>query len=143
MTLPHSKTLRDLTLRDVYVSTLQTENAGLRARIAQLEQEIGLRIEVPLIFGLTEGEGKIVALLMGREIATKETLLVAVTRDPTGNVVPEIKIVDVYICKARAKLKKFGIGIETVWGRGYRIDQESKALINQYRGHGTQVAQAG
>ncbi len=33
----------------------------------------------------------------------------------------EIKIVDVFVCKARKKLKPLGIEIETVWGRGYRI----------------------
>lgn len=37
---------------------------------------------------------------------------------------PEIKIVDVFICKVRRKLRDFewqGAAIETVWGRGYRL----------------------
>jgi two-component system, cell cycle response regulator CtrA len=36
---------------------------------------------------------------------------------------PEIKIVDVFICKLRKKLAKFGVThlIGTVWGRGYMI----------------------
>lgn len=34
---------------------------------------------------------------------------------------PEIKIVDVYVCKIRRKLKGMGIVIKTDWGRGYRI----------------------
>lgn len=35
--------------------------------------------------------------------------------------VPENKIVDIYIHKARKKLKKLNIEIQTVWGTGYRI----------------------
>lgn len=38
---------------------------------------------------------------------------------------PEIKIVDVYVCKMRKKLADAGVKpslIQTVWGRGYKID---------------------
>lgn len=36
---------------------------------------------------------------------------------------PEAKIIDVFVCKLRKKLAKFGAGdlISTVWGRGYSI----------------------
>jgi two-component system cell cycle response regulator CtrA len=34
---------------------------------------------------------------------------------------PELKIVDVFICKLRKKLGESGRHIETVWGRGYRL----------------------
>ncbi|WCA57549.1 winged helix-turn-helix domain-containing protein [Agrobacterium tumefaciens] len=34
---------------------------------------------------------------------------------------PEIKIVDVYVCKLRKKLKPLSISIDTVWGAGYRM----------------------
>ena len=36
---------------------------------------------------------------------------------------PEVKIIDVYICKLRRKLTEAGVNglIETVWGRGYMI----------------------
>ena len=39
---------------------------------------------------------------------------------------PEIKIIDVFICKLRRKLANASGGmnyIETVWGRGYRIQE--------------------
>jgi two-component system cell cycle response regulator CtrA len=34
---------------------------------------------------------------------------------------PELKIIDVFICKLRKKLHDVGVGhlIETMWGRGY------------------------
>jgi two-component system cell cycle response regulator CtrA len=38
---------------------------------------------------------------------------------------PELKIIDVFICKIRAALKGYGADgyIETVWGRGYRMTE--------------------
>jgi two-component system cell cycle response regulator CtrA len=41
---------------------------------------------------------------------------------------PEIKIIDVFICKLRNKLKQKAEGvdyIETVWGRGYMLSESS------------------
>ena len=38
---------------------------------------------------------------------------------------PEMKIIDVFICKLRKKIKKAEARsplIQTVWGRGYRVD---------------------
>lgn len=43
---------------------------------------------------------------------------------------PEIKIIDVFICKLRKKLKPFGIEIATIWGVGYQMTADSKALID-------------
>lgn len=42
---------------------------------------------------------------------------------------PELKIIDVFICKIRNKLRKFGASyqIETIWGRGYRLVSEITA----------------
>lgn len=42
---------------------------------------------------------------------------------------PEMKIIDVFICKLRKKFDEAGANfdpIETVWGRGYRINTEGK-----------------
>jgi two-component system cell cycle response regulator CtrA len=39
-----------------------------------------------------------------------------------GENIPEVKILDVFICKIRGKLRRSGLDlIQTVWGRGYRI----------------------
>lgn len=42
---------------------------------------------------------------------------------------PEIKIVDVFICKIRKKLKPLGISIGTHWGRGYSLILEAAPEI--------------
>lgn len=39
----------------------------------------------------------------------------------------EIKIVDVFLCKLRKKLAPFDIGIETIWGVGYAMNDRAKA----------------
>lgn len=42
---------------------------------------------------------------------------------------PEIKIIDVYLCKARKKLDPIGIRIDTVWGKGYALAVAAKPSI--------------
>jgi DNA-binding response OmpR family regulator len=34
---------------------------------------------------------------------------------------PEVKIIDVFICKIRKKIDPLGLQIQTIWGRGYRF----------------------
>ena len=44
---------------------------------------------------------------------------------------PEIKIIDVFICKLRKKLANASFGknyIETVWDRGYTLRESDKAM---------------
>lgn len=42
---------------------------------------------------------------------------------------PEIKIIDVYICKARKKLEPIGVRIDTVWGKGYALAVSARPRI--------------
>lgn len=42
------------------------------------------------------------------------------------DVEPEIKIVDVFVCKLRKKLKPFGVSIVTVWGHGYSLEDRHR-----------------
>ena len=44
---------------------------------------------------------------------------------------PDIKVIDVMVCKTRKKLALHGIEIRTVWGVGYEIPEESKARARQ------------
>jgi two-component system cell cycle response regulator CtrA len=72
---------------------------------------------------LTGTEYKILAFLAQRQgsTLTKEMLL---NHLYSGMDEPEIKIIDVFICKLRKKLAAASGGsnyIETVWGRGYML----------------------
>jgi two-component system cell cycle response regulator CtrA len=46
---------------------------------------------------------------------------------------PDAKIIDVFICKLRKKLARASSGrdyIETIWGRGYAMREQSKPAIS-------------
>jgi two-component system cell cycle response regulator CtrA len=84
---------------------------------------------------LTAKEFAILQLLMLRKnmILTKEMIM---SQLYGGMDEPEIKIVDVFICKIRSKLAKAGLRdvIGTVWGRGYTVrdqrrDEEPSPLV--------------
>ena len=109
------------------IEGLEAENARLRERIAQLEAAMGMALITPLEWRLTPAEMRVFGVIMAREMATKDAVMAALYRDE-GRDEAEIKIVDVFVCKIRRKLKPFGIGIETVWGRGYRMGRDAKAL---------------
>ena len=71
---------------------------------------------------LTEKEYRILELLFLRSgsIVAKESFL---NHLYGGNDEPDIKIIDVFVCKLRRKLSQAGAGdvITTVWGRGYIV----------------------
>ena len=72
---------------------------------------------------LTAKEFAILELLVLRRnmIMTKEVIL---SQLYGGMDAPEIKIIDVFVCKIRNKLTKAGLPsvISTVWGRGYTVN---------------------
>jgi two-component system cell cycle response regulator CtrA len=72
--------------------------------------------------GLTVIEGGILTLLASRSgLVTKQTIMDVVYQ---GRDEPQIKIVDVFVCKLRKKIQRATGGldvIETVWSQGYRM----------------------
>ncbi len=75
---------------------------------------------------LTGLEFAVLELLVERRstVVTKRMFL---DRLYAGKDEPEAKIIDVFICKLRRKLKGSvaDLSIETVWGRGYVVDEHS------------------
>jgi two-component system cell cycle response regulator CtrA len=90
---------------------------------------------------LTAKEYRILELLSLRKgtVLTKEMLLDHLY---AGTDEPELKIIDVFVCKLRKKLAQATGGnhyIETVWGRGYSLRDPTEAAVPQKRGQ-TRVA---
>lgn len=84
-----------------------------------LEHALGLDVIPDAQYGLTRTESALYGLLTKVRVLSKERAFVALyghLDEP-----PQEKIIDVLICKVRAKLARHGIGVENVWGRGYRI----------------------
>ncbi|MCA0366790.1 MAG: winged helix-turn-helix domain-containing protein [Proteobacteria bacterium] len=117
----------DATARE---AALQAVIERLEDRVLELEEALGVLVLPPLEWGLTKNEGRLLGVLLEREIVTKDTAMAALYRD-RGDREPEVKIVDVFICKARKKLKPFGVSIETRWGVGYSMSPASKAAARR------------
>ncbi|MXV43993.1 response regulator [Saccharibacter sp. 17.LH.SD] len=79
---------------------------------------------------LTSKEYAILELLIIRKgaVLTKDTFL---NHLYGGIDEPEMKIIDVFICKLRRKLQRFGADhmITTVWGRGYILHDDQKLHV--------------
>jgi two-component system cell cycle response regulator CtrA len=76
---------------------------------------------------LTGKEFALLQLLMLRKnmVMTKDAIL---TQLYGGMDEPELKIIDVFVCKIRKKLAAVGLGdfIGTVWGRGYTVRDQAR-----------------
>lgn len=60
-------------------------------------------------------------------VRTKEQLLTSIYLVDADE--PEIKIIDVIVCKLRKKLTPLGVHIGTVWGHGYRLVATKQARV--------------
>lgn len=101
-------------------------------RLLQLETATGVRFETHPRYRLTNAEQTLLGILLAcKHVASKEhiyTLMYGMYLDP-----PELKILDVYICKLRNKLRPLGVNITTVWGRGWFLDTEDRAKVEALR----------
>lgn len=101
----------------------------LRERVRQLEEALApSSIIAPFEWGLTVSEARVFAHLASRAFATKQSIMMALYSDRPDQD-PEIKIVDVFVCKMRKKLTPYGVSIDTVWGQGYAL--QDRANWNQ------------
>lgn len=111
------------------LEALENENDILREKVLLLEEQlIGMAV-LPIEWGLTATEQRLMGALLKRDTCTKEQLLAALmTVDHHDE--PQIKIVDVFISKMRRKLRPFNIEIGTLWGRGYTIERGMRQRLN-------------
>ncbi len=104
----------------------------LEERVRQLEGELyHTEWEAPSEFGLTYMEARIVGALIARDKVCRQSFLIAATRDCAGTKTefPHTGLIDAKICHIRRKLKPYGLEIETVWGRGYRLTASSRQAL--------------
>lgn len=100
------------------------ETARLRDRIEELERLMGMRMVPPRLWGLTRQEADVLGILLRRQVMAHAQLFEAIWG---GDSECNIKIVEVVVCKLRAKLRPHGIEIRTEYGVGYFIPPDSKA----------------
>lgn len=106
------------------IASLRSENDELRATVRNLRDWLMPPIQFPRAWGLTACESRVLAALYGSPHGlTREALHIAAyeNEEPTS----EIKIVDVFVCKARVKLEPHGVLFRSIWGRGYALAPEA------------------
>ena len=109
------------------IAQLREENLWLRAELGLLVDEEQLA-EAQKWFRLTRSEALLLLTLVNTKLMTREVAMHALS-EAGYDYEAEEKIVDVFVCKLRAKLKPYGAGIERVWGTGYYLDQTSRRAI--------------
>jgi two-component system cell cycle response regulator CtrA len=111
------------------IRILEEENATLRDRNEFLETEIGKAHDAfPIFLDLTHQESICLGVLLKNQYPRKSTFMAALYSDQLDDQAEE-KIVDVFLCKLRKKIKPYGIEIETVWGQGYKMAEAHKATL--------------
>lgn len=117
---------------DARLEAIEAENERLRARVRELEEAMGMDFLAPLEFGLTGCESRVLGILLARDICTKKAIYAALYDSFIDDRDREPKIVDVFICKIRKKVRPFGVEILTVWGVGYQMDAAAKDLVRSF-----------
>ena len=115
-----------MTLRDDLVAKLEEENDELRARVRMLEELSGVGFDAPPQLCLTKNEAIIFGTLLKQKLVLRTSLITLLYIHKQDEA--DIKIVDVWVCKMRRKMKPYGIDIQTQWGQGYFLTSESKAI---------------
>lgn len=109
------------------MAALEAEIRRLREIVANYENALGADFGPHVALGLTATEARLVGLLVKHGSVTKDRIMSALYGLRSDVEEPDIKIVDVLVCKARRKLAGFGIKIGTIWGQGYSMDEASRA----------------
>jgi len=112
-----------------------SELQRLRDRIEELEQILGIdrsmttRLRAAL--QITKDQARVLGMLLSRNIATHESLYIALYGARPDCDQPQFKILDVQICHLRARLKRHGIAVKTHWGEGWSVSPADKIQVRQ------------
>ena len=124
----------------VDVHFLQQQLSSYKLRCSVLEAELDILkeknrtdncesdyIKYVTLFRFTKNEAKIFGALMQKNQIDKVRFMATLYPDPDRS--PQTKIIDVWICKMRYKLKKYKIEIGTVYGIGYYLSNDNKNKV--------------
>ena len=96
-------------------SQASISNDALRAEIDALKATLAdTQAVVPPEWKLTDSEERIFRVLLSCDIATRAAIAAGAGRGET-------RTIDVHVTRIRKKLSRFGVEIETVRGKGWRL----------------------
>ena len=116
---------------------------GLRERINLLEEEnrqlkerLGLGAEAKIaaekaraMFHVSPQAARLLVAIISVPMLSHEDIPEICSPHNWENI--DARISKVIICRLRRSLAPFGLGIETIWGVGYRIDDPDRTAIRQ------------
>jgi two-component system cell cycle response regulator CtrA len=100
----------------------------LRDRLDELERLLGMHDVPPRQWGLTVREAQMLGILLRRQVVSHAQLFEAIWG---GDSERNSKVVEVYVCKMRQKLRPQGIEIRTEYGSGYFLPPASKQRVRE------------
>lgn len=94
-------------------------------------------------WSLTKKEMGVLFAILRRENGVSREQVMNAIYAGSADEQPEMKIIDVFVCKLRRKMRENGPDdyrmddgwLETVWGRGYRISPENRAKLVEIVGY--------
>jgi two-component system cell cycle response regulator CtrA len=111
------------------VARLREELRTLKRERAVLRRRFSPTGSLPKALALTPTETSLVAVLLANDHCSHELLFSALFSDRPEEDQPDDKITDILIFKAREKLRRFGMNLETYRGFGFSMRPESKAKM--------------
>lgn len=119
-------------LTPAQVARIVEERDALLETVRQMEEALAPPYVLPPAWGLTRTEERFLRAIRSASphIVHRERAMIAVYG--LADEAPQEKTLDVYLTKIRAKLRQAdtGVEIETVWGRGWRLDPVSAARFD-------------
>lgn len=108
-----------------------SEIERLRDRIEELEGLLGLNLKLPNEFGLTPTEMQCVGAIIRRGILNQEAIFTAVYGSRPESQQPDMKIIDVYLCRIRRKLTPKGFALKNNFSVGYYFEPPARDALKQ------------
>ena len=98
------------------------------------EQVAGQKLDEDVLtaqanLGVTPAEARVLSSLITSTPRSKAALLMVASTEPAAE--PTMKLVEVYICKLRKKLRKIDVKIKTIWGHGYQMESAEVAKFRR------------
>lgn len=106
----------------------------LRDRVAELEALIGVDRDLPLRELLRPAYWHrdcepMCGMLLKQEFVGRERAFIALYGGRTETDQPDIKIIDIVVCRLRQALRPYQVAIATSWGRGYYMTADNKRRL--------------
>lgn len=109
------------------VVRLRRQNTRLEEENRWLKDQLRPPGFLPSAFPLTDREEALFKALISRPQWTREALLNSLYLGVSDRDLPDLRMVDVLVCKVRRKLKPFGLEIQTYWGKGFGMTADMRA----------------